>query len=300
MRFCLNLYGLAARFADPNVIVHAARGAEAASFDAVCITDHIAIGERTDRYPYGAWPTPHDFPWWEPLTTLAVVAGATRSIHLTQGILIAPLRPAALLAKQAATLDQLSRGRLSLGLGYGWQREEFEACGMDFHNRRDVFIEQLRVMRGLWQQSPFSFDGDYHRFDQIHSRPGPWHRDAVPILLGVAPTADNLAWICELGDGWLPISDDPDIYLPEIRALKSAVAARGRDPASFYCRARLRRVSDASGRPDIAATIRQASRLFEAGLDEAELYPIEFLGAGASDELDALLQCSSEVLATMR
>lgn len=299
MRFCFNLYGLAARYDDPNVIVRAARAAEAAGFDLVCITDHVVIGERTDRYPYGQWPTSHDFPWWEPLTTLAVVAGATERIGLTQGILIAPLRPATFLAKQAATLDQLSRGRLSLGLGCGWQREEFAACGMDYQNRHAVFVEQIRVMKGLWGESPFSFNGRFHQFDHIHCRPGPWQRDAIPILLGVAPTTNNIDWICELGDGWLPISDDPAVYLPEIATFRQAFAEHNRDPATFQCRARLRCVRNANGRPDITATLRQAKPLFDAGLTEAELYIIEFLETQSLEELDKLIgDCASTLAAT--
>lgn len=300
MRFCFNLYGLAARYNDPSAIVYAARAAEAAGFDSVCITDHVVIGERTDRYPYGPWPTPHDFPWWEPMTTLAVVAGATTRIGLTQGIMIAPLRPATLLAKQAATLDQLSGGRLSLGLGYGWQREEFDACGMDFRQRRAVLREQVQVMKGLWCESPFSFHGQFHRLERIHCRPGPWQRDAIPVLLGVAPSADNLDWICELGDGWLPISDDPAVYLPEIARLRVALAARSRDPATFAFRARLRCVRNAAGLPDLAATLWQASELCAAGLTEAELYLVEFLASESPAELDELLGRCAPMLAALR
>lgn len=78
------------------------------------------MGEQVDQYPYGPWPTPLDFPWWEPMTVMGVVAGAARSLRLSTGVLLSTLRPAALLAKQAATLDQLSGRRLELGIGVGW------------------------------------------------------------------------------------------------------------------------------------------------------------------------------------
>jgi len=98
-------------------IVGLTRMAEDAGVDTVVVPDHLVMSDRTDRYRWGRFPLPVDAPWLEPLTVLAAIAGATRRVRLATGILIAPLRPAALLAKTAATLDVLSRGRLDLGVG---------------------------------------------------------------------------------------------------------------------------------------------------------------------------------------
>ncbi len=115
--------------------VDLARAADGAGVDRVVVVDHVVMGPNTDAYNWGKFPTPPDAPWLEPMTVLAAMAAATTRVRLATGILIAPLRPAVLLAKQAATLDVLSQGRLDLGVGTGWQREEYDAEGLDFAAR---------------------------------------------------------------------------------------------------------------------------------------------------------------------
>jgi alkanesulfonate monooxygenase SsuD/methylene tetrahydromethanopterin reductase-like flavin-dependent oxidoreductase (luciferase family) len=141
------MYGLSDWF-NGNLApaVELAAIADRAGVDMISITDHVVMGEATDKYPYGRFPSPPDYPWFEPLTFLATVAGATRDIRLGTAVVIAPLRPAVLLAKQAATLDVLSRGRLDLGVGVGWQKEEYEATGIPFDQRYGMLEEQLRAV----------------------------------------------------------------------------------------------------------------------------------------------------------
>src|SRR5262245_58425459 len=107
-----------------------ARMAEGEGIDLVSITDHVAMGPRTDRYPYGPFPVGPEWPWPEPMVVLSAIAAVTERIRLSMSVLIAPLRSAALLAKQAATLDAISGGRLDLGVGVGWQEEEYLASGI--------------------------------------------------------------------------------------------------------------------------------------------------------------------------
>jgi alkanesulfonate monooxygenase SsuD/methylene tetrahydromethanopterin reductase-like flavin-dependent oxidoreductase (luciferase family) len=109
---------------DFSKILGVMQRADALGIDQMVITDHVVMGERTDRYPYGRFPVPPAHPWYEPVVTLAAIAGATSRIRLSTGVLIAPLRPAVLLAKQAATLDVISGGRLDLGVGTRGHREE--------------------------------------------------------------------------------------------------------------------------------------------------------------------------------
>src|SRR5580704_15075684 len=114
---------------DFSRLVEAARQADEAGIDMLSITDHVVMGEHLENYPYGPFPMPLDYPWFEPMTVLSAVAAVTRNIRLSTGILISPLRPAVLLAKQLATLDVMSRGRVTIGLGIGCQREEYAASG---------------------------------------------------------------------------------------------------------------------------------------------------------------------------
>ncbi len=296
MKSALNPYGLAAQFADPDIIVATAQMAEAAGFAQFVLTDHVVMGPATDTYPYGPWPTPLEFPWWEPLTTLAVVAGATRRIRLATGVLIAPLRSAVLLAKQAATLDQLSGGRLDLGLGVGWQEAEYVASGVPFASRRRYFIEQLRVMKRLWRESPVDFAGEFVRLDGIYCSPRPLQQPGIPLSIGMAPTARNLDWMMELADGYLPIADDPAKYGPELALLRESLVGAGRPLASFEIRVRLKTLMDPTGQPDLAATLRQVPALSALGVTAVEFYPIIFLRQNSRDALEDLIGRCAEIL----
>src|SRR3974390_2872496 len=104
-------------------MVDVAQMVEDSGADRVVVVDHLVMGSHTDAYRWGRFPTPPQAPWLEPLTVLTAMAAGTGNVRLATGILIAPLRPAVLLAKTAATLDQISGGRLDLGVGFGWQRE---------------------------------------------------------------------------------------------------------------------------------------------------------------------------------
>ena len=149
--------------ADPggwDHLLERARLLDAAGVDRLVVSDHVVFGEHLEAYARpevggvagGVQPTGPDGHWLEPLTTLSVLAGTTSQIRLGTNILIAALRRPVVLAKTAATLDVLSGGRLDLGVGVGWQREEYEAAGLDFARRGRLLDQSLEVCRTLWRE----------------------------------------------------------------------------------------------------------------------------------------------------
>ena len=144
LKIAIGLFGLE-NFSegDPSSYLEVAKLADEKGIDYITITDHVVMGERTDKYPFGDFPVPYEYPWFEPLTVLSCVAAVTNSIKLSTGVLIAPLRSAVLLAKICATLDVISKGRLEIGVGTGWQKEEYDASNIEFDSRLIVLKEQL-------------------------------------------------------------------------------------------------------------------------------------------------------------
>jgi alkanesulfonate monooxygenase SsuD/methylene tetrahydromethanopterin reductase-like flavin-dependent oxidoreductase (luciferase family) len=174
------------------------------------------MGEHTDNYPYGDFPLPPGTDWHEPMTVLSAIAGATENIRLATGILISPLRNAALLAKIAATLDCVSNGRLDLGVGTGWQKEEYDACGLSFKNRIGQLEDQLRAMQLLWCQAPASFSSDTVNFDRIYCNPFPIQEGGIPLWMGMAPGPRALSLLAECCVGWVPMPMSLEELKPKI------------------------------------------------------------------------------------
>ena len=270
LRVSITLSGLARLFGDRlGAVVELATAAEAAGIDQIAVPDHLAIGPRTDRYPYGRFPLPADEPWLEPLTLLAAMAGATQRIRLATGVLIAPLRPALLLAKTAATLDVLSGGRLDLGVGLGWQREEFDANGTPFAKRGARLDDQLRACRALWSGGPVSFRSETVSFDELCCLPRPLQPGGPPLWLGVAANERNAARFAEFGAGWLPMETEPAAIARGVAVLRRAYEAAGRDPHTLGVRANAPVANDAAGRPDLDATLAALPSLRDAGVSIA-------------------------------
>ena len=273
----IGLYGLQQWYdGDFAPVVDIARAAEKAGIDQVSLTDHVVMGENIDRYPYGRFPSPLDFPWFEPITVLAAIAGGTRDIRLSTGVLIAPLRPAALLAKQLATLDVMSRGRVSIGVGVGWQKEEYDACGVPWEGRYTRLEEQVRACKLLWREAPATFDGATVRFERIHAWPRPVQAGGVPIWFGLSPSERNIDRIAELGDGWIPMEQRPEPLANHIGKLRRAFVARGRDPADLAVRVVLRAAFRDDGTPDLDATLAAVPALVDAGVTMVELLPLVY------------------------
>ncbi|MFN8037552.1 MAG: TIGR03619 family F420-dependent LLM class oxidoreductase [Acidimicrobiia bacterium] len=271
---------------DLGAIVDLARMADDAGIDQLVLPDHVIMGPRTDRYPFGTFPYPPEAPWPEPLTTLAAMAAATTRVRLGTGILIVPLRPAVLLAKTAATLDVLSRGRLDLGVGTGWQREEFEAEGLDYSARVRTMDDTLRACRALWTQpGPVHFESPTLSFRDVWCEPRPVQPGGVPLWFGGSAVPATARRIAELGAGWLPIGVMPEDELgAAIELLRGALRDAGRDPSELGVRSGLPVVTGADKRVDFDATWAPVPALASLGVTAVSIPLGRFLRTRADVE----------------
>jgi probable F420-dependent oxidoreductase len=173
----------------------------------------------------------------EPLTTLAAFAGATSRIGLMTGILIAPLRPAALLAKTAATLHALAGGkRVVLGVSTSWQPEEYAALNVPFEQRGQRLNETLAACRALWSGAPASFHSESVSFEDMYCEPRPEHVDDIKIWFGGKLTPRLVRRVVELGHGWIPFQgygESLDEIAQKVGRLRDALRSAGRDPAGL-------------------------------------------------------------------
>ncbi len=242
------------------------RAAEDAGIDRVVVVDHVVMGPHTEKYVWGKFPVPPEAPWLEPLTMLTGIAAVTTRVRLATGILIAPLRPAAFLAKQVATLDQMSEGRVDLGVGTGWQREEYEAQGLDFDRRGQLLDDTLAACRALWRDSPAALDTPTLSFRDIYCEPKPAQRDGVPIWIAGTLHARNLARLVEYGAGWIPIMGETvEGIAAGTTRIREAFVAAGRDPGALKVQAPLRMIMGDDKRPDLAAGMAAVPDLVAAG-----------------------------------
>ena len=239
---------------------------ERSGLDGVSVVDHVVMGSDVERYPYGRFPGGPEAPWLEPLTVLAAISGVTSRVELATAVLISPLRPAALLAKTAATLDQLSGGRLVLGVGTGWQEEEYRALGVDWELRHQLLDDQLAACAALWTGGPVDVDSATVGFEGIHCRPRPVRDAGVPFWIGGKLTDRNLGRIVRWGSGWIPAPvDGPAEVAAGVRRLREALTGAGRDPADVRVRVTPPAVRDEQGAVDVAASLAGADELLAAG-----------------------------------
>jgi probable F420-dependent oxidoreductase len=233
MRFGLSLphYGFSLPSGETSFAAVAswATRAEALGFDSVWVSDHFFYSFAR----YGADPTPIGS--LEPLTTLAGIAALTRRVRLGTLVLCAPFRHPALLARTAASIDLLSGGRLDLGLGAGWLREEFDAFGYRFGTvgeRFEALEESLDVIRRLFAGDPVTFDGPTVTLREAVLAPAP--ERPPPVWVGGKGGPRLLALAARLADGWNTVwRVSPERYADMVGAVRSACETAGRDPATF-------------------------------------------------------------------
>ncbi len=259
-----------------------ARAADEAGIDRIVVSDHVVYGEHLDAYANpavggsegGKQPTGPDGQWLDPLTLLAVIAGQTQRVRLGTSILLAALRRPAVLAKSAATLDQLSVGRLDLGVGVGWQREEYEACGLDFDTRGKLLDRCLDVCTTLWREPVADFDDGELRFERIHMQPKPLQAGGVPLWISGTVNKPVARRLARFGAGWIPWGADARDLATSIPRLREAVAEAG-GPSTFGVQGSLSPVRNADGSLDIARTMEPVPALVAAGVTDVRL-PVSF------------------------
>jgi len=221
---------------DPIAIRDYAQTAEEAGFTHIVAYDHV-LGANPNRP--GGWQGPytHESAFHEPFVLFSFMAAVTKSIQFVPGVIILPQRQTALVAKQAATLDVLSGGRLRLGIGLGWNAVEYTTLNEDFHTRGRRVAEQVELMRQLWTQPLVTFTGRWHTIPDAGLKPLPIQRP-IPIWFGGRADA-MLRRAARLGDGWLSNYLSAADAKPALEQLDRYLAEAGRSRPEFGIEARL-------------------------------------------------------------
>ena len=216
--------------ADPAGVRDFTQAAESLGYEHLEVFDHVLGADRSKREGWGGFYDHTDM-FHEPFVLFGYLAGLTKNIEFTTGVLILGQRQTALVAKQAAEVDVLTGGRLRLGIGTGWNEVEYEALGEDFHNRGRRSVEQIELLRALWTQEVVTFKGRYHQVTYAGINPLPVQRP-IPIWFG--GNADRvLRRVGRIGDGWFPLFEPDTAGQERIGQMREHAKQAGRDPLSI-------------------------------------------------------------------
>jgi probable F420-dependent oxidoreductase len=234
MRLGLHALGIGTG-ARPEIIRAVAFGAEQHGFATLWAGEHVVmLDAQASRYPYsadGRIAVPADADWLDPLLTLTYAAAATTRIRLATGVLLLPEHNPVVIAKQAATLDVLSGGRCTLGVGVGWSAEEFAALGVPFAGRGRRTAEYVAALRTLWRDDVSSYAGEFVRFDGIRVYPKPVAR-SLPVVVGGNSDA-ALQRVAAFGDGWYGFNVEAAAVDGRLAVLAEHCRAHGRSPGEL-------------------------------------------------------------------
>jgi probable F420-dependent oxidoreductase len=202
-------------------------------FESVWTIEHPIIAENYEPlYPYsesGLMPTNASTVMPDPLEWLAFAAAVTQRLFLGTSVVIAPLHNATVLAKRVSTLDALSNGRMLLGVGMGWQREEYDAVGIPYDERGPRLDETIEAMQHLWADEVATYRGRFIHFESVRCEARPVQRPGIPIVVGGStPAAARRAG--RLGDGFYPHAVSPDQFSTLVETMRAAALDAGRDP----------------------------------------------------------------------
>jgi len=248
---------------DPARIAAFAQAAEDLGYAHIVAYDHVLGADPTGRPAWWKGAYTHRDAFHEPFVLFGYLAAITKKLELAFGIVILPQRQTALVAKQAATLDVLSRGRVRLGAGIGWNHVEYEALGMNWRDRAKRVEEQIEVLRLLWTQELVDFTGRWHRIDRAGIKPLPVQRP-IPIWMG-ADEEVAVKRVARLADGWFSHLAPNEDGRAALERFRGYVREAGRDPARIGVEGRVA----ATGSPD--DWVRKAEAFREMGMTHLEL-----------------------------
>lgn len=219
-------------FSRPELFGQLAREAEEFGFESLWTVEHVVVPQPHTPYPGskdGQMPGGDHVAIPDPLIPLGYAAAVTSRIKLATGIVILPQRHPLYLAKQLATIDLLSHGRMMLGIGSGWMKEEFAAVGVDFHRRGAITDESIQALRALWRDNPASFHGEHFHFHDVKSLPKPVQPGGIPIHVGGhSPAAARRAG--RFGDGFFPTVVEPAKLKAIFATVREEAKKAGRNP----------------------------------------------------------------------
>ena len=264
---------------DTATALEVCHRAEAAGFESLWGGEHVIIPSTiASKYPYtadGKIPAEPDTPIPDPLIWLAFAAAAAPTLRLGTCILIVPQRNPLVLAKELATLDTLSGGRIELGLGVGWLKEEFDALGVPWERRGARNDEYIAAMRALWAGPHAEFHGEFVDFAPVTCSPRPVN-GSIPIIVG-GDTDAAIARVARLADGYFPGEGDAARLSVLVRKVRAAAEQAGRDPAGIEIHAMFGQ--------QMADPIAGAEQLADLGVGRAMVPAFFFAGPGGLDRL---------------
>jgi probable F420-dependent oxidoreductase len=221
---------------DRNWVRPFLKTVEAAGAESVWTVEHPIVAENYEPlYSYsedGQAPFTATTVMPDPLEWLAFAAGCTDTIKLGTGVLLLPLHSPIIIAKRIATLDAMSGGRVLLGVGLGWQREEFAAVSVPYEERGKRLDDGIDAIRELWKPGAATHNGPFYQFNRVHSDPKPAQAGGVPILIG-GSTDIAARRAGRVGDGYFPHAISPDDLALRLETMKKAAKDAGRDPAKI-------------------------------------------------------------------
>lgn len=258
---------------DWTTMLDMARAMDTAGVDRVVVSDHLVFGENLDAYADpavggmagGRQPTGPDGNWLEPLVFLTAVAATTTRIRLGTAVLLAALRRPAVLAKQLATMDVLSGGRVDLGVGVGWQREEYEAVGLSFEDRGRLLDHTLEVCRLLWTHQRADYSSPELSFERIHQMPKPLQAGGIPVWISGTVNKRVARRLAAFGTRWIPWGSAIVDLEASIPAMRQAITDAGGDPSDLEVQGTAVLKRNADGSLNVDASVAPVARQVAAG-----------------------------------
>jgi probable F420-dependent oxidoreductase len=265
-----------------------AQAAEDAGFESIWTVEHVVVpAGYQSRYPYsetGRMPGPEDSDIPDPLIWLAYVAAATTRIRLATGILILPERNPVVLAKELATLDRLSGGRVELGIGVGWLQEEFAVLGVPWEGRGRRTDDYVHALRALWTQDVASYDGEFVRFTDAICRPRPTQGTIPVVVGGHSKAAARRAG--RLGDGFFPGRGSHEELAELVAEVRRSAIEHGRDPDAIE-------ITSGGGGALGRRALDEVKALADLGVSRVIVPPLAFDPAG---QREAFARYADEVI----